>query len=541
MQSRRRSVVNALDKLSISRRSLLRSIGMSAGAGTMYQAMIEMGYAANSDFTGPPKLSGDPKGASVLILGAGIAGMVAAYEMRKAGYKVQILEYNDRPGGRNWSMYGGDTYTELGGHTQHVQFAKGQYFNPGPWRIPHHHAGILHYCKLLKVQLESFVLINNSAYVHSTKAFGGKPQRYREVVADFDGYTAELLAKATSQNKLDNLIDKDEKYGLLQMLKTWGALDKNYEYRKGPEVSDLRGYVYPPGGGIDSVPIDSDPMQRKELLKSDLWLARHFTKQWDYQGPLFQPVGGMGVIGKAFGKLLEGVIKYSCKVTRIHQDNNGVTVTYSNTKKGGVPQVAKADWCVCTIPASILGQIPMTVGASMRTAIDSLSYIPAVKVGLQFKRRFWEQDDAIFGGVTHTDMPIFNIAYPSHGAFEDGPGVLVGAYSYRGGLGVYDLETLSAPDMIKVALEQGAKIHPQYPNEYQNGVAVAWHRVPWSLGCSALWSDENRERNYNKLCAIDNRIVLAGEHASRLMAWQEGSVLSALDAVKRLHKRAQSA
>jgi monoamine oxidase len=100
---------------------------------------VRLAYAGESGYAGPIDLSGDPKGASVLILGAGMAGMCAAYELRKAGYKVQILEYNDRPGGRNWSLYGGDTYTELGGFTQQVRFDKGLYLNPGPWRLPHHH------------------------------------------------------------------------------------------------------------------------------------------------------------------------------------------------------------------------------------------------------------------------------------------------------------------------------------------------------------------------------------------------------------------
>ena len=533
--------MHELEKISMTRRSLLKAIGTTAGTGAMYQAMVEMGYAANSDFTGPINLSGAPKGASVLILGAGLAGMVAAYEMRKAGYKVQLLEYNGRPGGRNWSLYGGDSYTELGGVTQHVQFDKGQYFNPGPWRIPYHHQGILHYCRELGVQLESFVQYNNASYVHSTNAFDGKPKRFREVTADYDGYTAELLAKATSQDKLDDVLDKDEKDGLLRMLKTWGALDKNYEYRKGEESSNMRGYDRPPGGGLASEAVYSDPMPRKQLHESSLWVGRYFPKQWDFQGQMFQPVGGMGMIGKAFGKALDGLITYNCKVTDIHQDATGVTATYVDTIKGGTPQTVKADWCVCTVPASILGQIPMNVGAPMRGAINSLYYIPAAKVGLQFKRRFWEEDEAIYGGNTYTDQPIFNISYPSHGFFDKGPGVLLGAYVYRTGAAVYNFESLSAPEIIKAALEQGAKIHPQYQKEFQTGVAVAWHRVPWALGCSGLWTDANRAKNYNNICAVDNRIVLAGEHCSRLMAWQEGSVLSSLDAIARLHKRAVTA
>ena len=163
----------------VNRRALLKLIGTTAGSGMMYETMVAMGYAGTSDFNEPIKLSGDVKGASVLVLGAGLAGMTAAYELRRAGYKVQILEYNDRPGGRNWSLYGGDTYTELGGVTQHIEFDKGLYFNPGPWRIPYHHRGLLHYCKQFNVALESFNMVNYNAYVHSTRAFGGKPKRHR--------------------------------------------------------------------------------------------------------------------------------------------------------------------------------------------------------------------------------------------------------------------------------------------------------------------------------------------------------------------------
>ena len=91
------------------------------------------------------------------------------------------------------------------------------------------------------------------------------------------------------------------------------------------------------------------------------------------------------------------------------------------------------------------------------------------------------------------------------------------------------------------AVEYGSRIHPQYRQEFENGVAVAWHRVPSAMGCFGLWTDDTRAEHYDNLCAFDGRIVLAGEHASYLPAWQEGAVTSSLDAIGRLHRRALAA
>jgi len=113
--------------------------------------------------------------------------------------------------------------------------------------------------------------------------------------------------------------------------------------------------------------------------------------------------------------------------------------------------------------------------------------------------------------------------------------------SYCFGTPAYIAAAKPPEERIKDALEYGSKIHPQYKKEYECGVAVAWHRVPWTLGCAGFWTDEGRAAHYNNLCALDGRIVLAGEHASRIPAWQEGAVTSALDAVTRLHKKAMSA
>lgn len=519
----------------MSRRDLFSLIGTMAGSAVMYNAMSSLAYGGESGYTGPPNLSGAPKGATVLILGSGLAGMTSAYELRKAGYKVQILEYQNRPGGRNWSLYGGDTYTELGGATQKVGFDQGLYLNPGPWRIPYHHYGVLHYCQLLGVQLEPFIQSNYNAYVHSPKAFGGKPQRYRHVQADFQGYVAELLSKSTRQSALDEAVTKEDKEVLLQALRQWGALDKNYEYKIGEASSGRRGYESDPGGGTTSMPTPSQPIALPDLLQSGLWGSIGAGSGYETQQSLFQPVGGMGMIGKAFGKELAEVIQYNAKVVDIKQDAKGVTVTYQDTLKGGPPREAKADWCICTIPASVLSQIPITVGAPMKAAIDNLSYMSSVKVGLQFKRRFWEEDDNIYGGITYTDQPNSLIAYPNHGYFSKGKAVVLGAYAF--GPRAFEFTSMSPEERVAKTLEYGAKVHPQYMAEFDTGASVAWHRVPWTLGCAGAWTEELRAQHYDDMCALDGRIMLAGEHVSRIPAWQEGAVLSALDAIRRLHQR----
>src|SRR6478609_5217924 len=215
-------------KTGLRRRDLLSLIGTIAGSSAMYQAMTSLGFASESTYKGPVRLQGDVKDASVLILGAGLAGMTAALELRAAGYKVQVLEFNSRPGGRNWTLRGGDKFTELGGATQTCGFEQGLYINPGPWRIPYHHRAVLDYCKRLGVALEPFVQLNHNALLHGSTAFGGKPQRIREIKADLQGQVSELLAKVAQQSKLDEAVSREDRDILLQALQSWGALDRNY-------------------------------------------------------------------------------------------------------------------------------------------------------------------------------------------------------------------------------------------------------------------------------------------------------------------------
>jgi monoamine oxidase len=518
------------------RRDLLTIIGLAAGSGAAYQAMTSLGLAAESSYKGPIELGDAPKGASVLILGAGVAGMTAAYELRKAGYSVRILEFNNRAGGRNWTVRGGDTYTELGGETQTCGFDTGLYLNPGPWRITHHHRGVLDYCRRLGVQLEPFIQLNHNAYLQSPRAFDGKPRRIRDVKFDFQGHIAELLAKTTAQGQLDTAVSKEDQEILLKALQSWGALDKNYAYTPVP-ASEFRGWDKPRGGGAGARPTPSQPIELSDLLQSGLWAALENFFVYDYQTTMFQPVGGMDMIGKAFAREVGDLIRLNAKVVRIQQDDAKVTVHWEDTKSPGVVTQEVADWCICTIPLPILAQIPLDVGPKLKAAIEAVPYAAAVKIGLQFKRRFWEEDEAIFGGITFTDLPIEQIGYPQFDFNRGGKGVLLGAYQYDTPR-AFEFTALPPAQRVKRAVAIGAKIHPQYEAEFETGFAMAWHRSPFTMGCASSWTEETLKDHYENLCSFDGRLVLAGEHASYLPAWQEGAILSALNAVERLHQRA---
>ncbi len=500
----------------------------------MYFAMSNLGQVHASPFKGVPVLDGGSKGASVLILGAGVAGLTAAYELRRAGYKVQVLEFNDKVGGRSWTLRGGDTYTELGGAVQTCDFAEGNYINPGPWRIPHNHYAIMHYCHELGVALEPFMQLNYNAYIHSANAFDGKPQRFRHIQADFMGHVSELMVKAVKKDALADSVTKEDGEIVLEALREIGALDKNFRYVAGPASSARRGWAKMPGGGLTAEPIASEPMTFETVLRSGMW--SHITDSMNstHHTAIFQPVGGMDMVPRAFAKKVGDVVRLNSKVTAIKQDEKGVTASYVDTKTGE-KLTAQADWCICTIPLSILSQIEMNVGADMAAAIGAVPYAASLKVGLEFKRRFWEQDEQIYGGITMTDLPIGQISYPSTNYGSAGPASLLGAY----GFGAFAFEFTSLPPAERVArtVEWGSRIHPQYKDEFLNGIAVGWHRVPWTQGCFGQWTDEMRAEHYKNLCQIDGRIMLAGEHASYIPAWQEGGITSALDAIGRLHQR----
>ena len=251
------------------RRDLLRLIGSVAGSTVMYQAMGTLGLNAESTYNGAMTLDGDPKGASVLILGAGLAGMVAALELRKAGYKVQLLEYQNRAGGRCWTIRGGDSYTELGGATQTCHFDEDLYLNPGPWRIPSHHHGVIDYCRRLGVALEPFMQVNQNRTSMLRTRSGASRSVSATSMRTCRALSPSCWPRRPARGSWTTLVTAGDKELLLQALRNWGALDA-IKYTKGPAASDRRGFDKDPGGGLNANR-RLEPLAFSAILQSRVW------------------------------------------------------------------------------------------------------------------------------------------------------------------------------------------------------------------------------------------------------------------------------
>ena len=514
--------------MALTRRLFLERLAGSTGAAMTYEAMAVLGLLAIPEPARAFQLTGPaPAGADVLILGAGLAGMSTAYELGKLGYKCTILEARTRPGGRCHTIRKG-TVSEEEGSTQTAAFDEGMYFNPGPMRIPHHHSTTLGYAKELGVPVEVFIDDNVNAYVHKTGEAGAKDVKYRrrEVETDITGYTSELLAKALTPAALGAKMTKADADALITYLKKNGALDGTNKY----SGTTRRGYKTVPGAGL-AAGDPSTPIPLHDLLGSKT--ALYLQTEYLHGSPMFQIVGGTDRLAAGFASKVGDTIVYGAEVREIQQTADGVTVLYT---VNGQQKKISASYGVCTLPMPVLAALPaVDFSPAIKAGLSATRYAQVGKIGLQFKRRFWEEDEQIFGGASSTDLDISQVIYPSSGFFST-KGMLVGYYQIGTEAGVTGTKTPAERQAL--ALAQGERIHPQYPQEFETGFSVSWHRVPWTRGGWASWSADGRRTTYAAMVKGDRRMYFAGDHMTYLIGWMNGALESGRSVATAIHARA---
>jgi len=509
---------------------LLRAMAVG-GTGLMMASMKAWGVNLDSILTAPPKLSGSGRGKRVVILGAGLAGMVAAYELGKQGYDCEILEARGFAGGRCQSARRGFELTELGGERQVCNFDEGQYINHGPWRIPFGHQSTLHYTREFGVPLEMFNNDNDAAYIFRENIDGplkGKRVRQLEVKADMRGHVNELFAKTLQAGKLDDRVTVNDKQLLLDYLVNEGYLNSKDLTYKG---TDARGYKVPPGIADGQL---EDPLQFSELLQSKLGHVYRSANGYTQQKTMLQAVGGMDRIAQAFQARVGNAIRLNTEIVSLRNNRDGVTVQCKDTQTGATRTVS-ADFCLCTIPLSVLAQMDTDFSAPFKDAMK-VAYTPTGKIGIQMKRRFWEEDDFIYGGHISTDTPGMTLISLPSWDWQGRKGTLLGYYNFGGQAA--RISALSPKERMEFALAGGEKIFPGvYRASAESSFSVAWHRVKYNVGGWANWSAEARRTGYPLLLKGEGRTLLAGEHLSYLNGWMAGAIESAWHQIEQIHAR----
>ena len=515
--------------MTYTRRRFLLDVGRLGGS--VFGAMTALDlFAQDNGATWLPKdLPRLKQPKDVLILGAGAAGLGAAYELGKLGYRCRILEARQRPGGRIWTIRRGTRETEVSGQSQVCTFDEGHYYNAGPARIPQHHYTTLGYCREFNVAVEVFNNYNDSAYVHSSTA--NRKIRIREARSDYDGHVGELLAKAITTDKLDAALSARDKEQLLEYLRTTSGLSPDLAYK----ASSRRGYIdWPAAAGQAGTLTPTDDLQTMIGSGFARYLAHaHNITQ---QPVMFQPVGGIDALPYAMAKRLHRTITYGAEVTAIRRSARGARIEYV---VDGKPQSAEADYCICTLPASVLAGVPADFGVRHKEALGRIQYVPSNKIGLQFRRRFWEQDDWIYGGISWTDQSIRQIWYPNYGYF--GKKGVIGGY-YAGDTGDErngaNITAMTFAERLELALSSGEKIHPQYRAEYENSFSVSWKALKYNNGANARYdSPATRTEVLNVIGEPDGPFYFAGEHASWITGWIAGAFESSLRVVRKMHER----
>lgn len=487
-------------------------------------------------------------GGTVLILGAGVAGLTAAYDLLKQNkdrpldrqFQVFVLEATGRVGGRSLTLRPGDpqnptprdSFTEEvpvpGGGTKEVTqtltFVESgddpyaPYLNAGPGRIPSGHTNVLALCKELGVELEVYIMESRSNLV-VTK--GEKEEVYnnkanRQVVNDIRGHIAEQLHHHLRGKKYEAGSPEEKTHkNWLNLLINFGPLQPLVDQEDG-DVTDQYTYKGSQRAGYEKLPgLEHDgqllePLTVKELADAQLWLRSIYqAEDFLWQTTSFQPVGGMDKIEQALKENIQELgqnsqwqynpILLDCPVTGIKKEGTDRwQVTYIDKREENQPsQQISGDYCVVNIPLPLLDGLVQETDFSpnywskLNAVITAKNFLqPTCKVGWQAERDLWQKPATknqvpIFGGISRIDHPMTQMWYPSDN-FHGKLGALTGAYNYSAEATRWG--RMLPQDRINEAREGAKLLHGEKFSEgLTHGISIAWQNIPTQKGGWCDW------------------------------------------------------
>lgn len=466
-----------------------------------YLQVVRQGIAKKFDESRPKK---------VVIVGAGLAGLAAAHELKRAGHNPVILEAQQRVGGRVYTL--------------REPFTEGLYAEVGAMRIPHAHALTMEYIDQFCLKTNDFTMDNPNAYYY----IGGRKMRAAEAHANpallgFEVYDHEVGMTAGQRyvNTLRPLLDMLARDGDL----AWEEIVDKYDQYSTREFLELSGWSE---GMIEMFGL----LANQEAVMNSSFLELFREDSGNYYTNMVEIEGGTDRLPYAFLPGLRNNLRFGAKMIAIDQSPDDVTIHYQ-TQAGRFAE--KGDYAIITVPFPMLRHVevlkPFT--RAKQRAIRQLHYDASAKILFQCRRRFWEQDDGIFGGGTLTDLPIRNLYYPDHGR-ETGRGVLLASYTWSEDAQRWG--SLKPYDRITQALDDIAEIHPQIVEDFEVGTSWMWHDDEFAGGAFALFDPGQQTLLHEEIIRPEGRIHFAGEHASLYHAWIQGALESGLHAAIAIHQ-----
>ena len=466
-----------------------------------YLDVIRQGIGKKFDSSKPKK---------VVIVGAGIAGLAAGYELKRAGHTPIILEAQQRVGGRVYTLR--DPFTE------------GLYAEVGAMRIPRAHTLTMEYIEKFGLGTNDFTMDNPNAYYY----IGGKKMRASEahmdpVLLGFDVHEHEIgkTAGQLYMSALQPLLASLEKDGDM----AWAEIVAQYDQYSTREFLELNGWSE---GIIEMFGL----LANQESVMNSSFLELFREDSGNYYTNMVEIQGGADRLPHAFLPELKENIRFGAKMIAIDQSPDDVTIHYQ-TPAGRFTETG--DYAILTVPFPVLRHVevlkPFT--RAKQRAIRQLHYDASAKILFQCKRRFWEEDDGIFGGGTLTDLPIRNLYYPDHGR-ETGRGIILASYTWSEDAQRWG--SLKPDDRIVQALDDVAEIHPQIMKEFEVGTSWMWHDDEFAGGAFALFDPGQQTLLHDEIVKPDGRIHFAGEHTSLHHAWIQGAFESGLRAAIAIHQ-----